>query len=110
MLNRNYLPYPTSLVLVIFLLQTEKLPSAFGMWSLGLLKTMKNPEYVVFQDQKVVMIKDLYPKARHHFLVIPNEDIASIRMINENHIPLLEHMECKAKEYVAKVFPNINFR
>ena len=80
------------------------------MWSLGLLKTMEDPKYVVFKDEKIVIIKDMYPKAKHHLLVIPHEDIASIKVVNEKHIPLLEYMESKAKEYVANAFPGVNFR
>lgn len=80
------------------------------MWSLGLLKTMKDPKYVVYSDQKIVMIKDMYPKAKHHFLVVCHEDISSLRNVNEKHIPLLEHMDRKAKEYVSKNVPNVEFR
>ena len=81
-----------------------------NMWSLGLLKTMKDPKYIVYKDQKIVMIKDMYPKAKHHFLVVPNEDISSIKAVTDKHIPLMEYMELKAKEYVAENISGINFR
>lgn len=80
------------------------------MWTLGLLKTMKDPKYVVYSDHKIVMIKDVYPKAKHHYLVIPHEDIAGIKDVKSKHIPLLEYMEQKAKDYVTKNVSGIEFK
>lgn len=80
------------------------------MWSSGLLKTMKDPNFVVYSDEKIVIIKDMYPKAKYHFLITCNEDIPSIRNVNSKHLSLLEYMDQKAKEYVNKNLPNIDFR
>ena len=34
----------------------------FGHWSMGLKASMEDPEMKVFDDDKVVIIKDKYPK------------------------------------------------
>ena len=38
---------------------------AFGHWSQGLLASMDDPELKVDSDDKVVIIKDKYPKVHH---------------------------------------------
>lgn len=49
-----------------------------GNWSLALIETMKNPIYQVISSEIAVVIKDKYPKARFHYLILPYEDIPSI--------------------------------
>lgn len=63
-----------------------------GHWSMKLLDTMKDPSMIVKEDDKVVIIKDAYPKAKHHFLVLPRDSISSLRALNSSHISLLQHM------------------
>ncbi|KAH9630440.1 hypothetical protein HF086_016978 [Spodoptera exigua] len=59
-------------------------------WSLGLLETMKDPESIVKKSKQVVVIKDKYPKAKIHFLVLPEADINSIYALDKSHIGILE--------------------
>ncbi|XP_063623811.1 aprataxin [Cydia splendana] len=59
-------------------------------WSLGLLGSMKDPELIVKQSDRVVIIRDKYPKAKVHYLILPQEDINSIYNLNKSHISLLE--------------------
>ena len=47
----------------------------FGHWSQGLLASMDDPELKVDSDDKIVIIKDKYPKVHHHSLKV------NIRMI-----------------------------
>lgn len=49
-----------------------------GHWSEGLLHTMRNPQFVVITTDKLVAIKDKYPKAHAHYLVLPLENIPTI--------------------------------
>ena len=53
---------------------------------------MKNPEMIVKQDEKCVVIKDSYPKSKHHYLVLPKSDISSLRVVNATHLDLLRHI------------------
>ena len=44
-------------------------------WSTGLRTDMKKAELVVFSTPEVVVINDKFPKAKHHFLVLPRSDL-----------------------------------
>lgn len=61
-------------------------------WSAGLLISMKDSQSKVKEDDRVVVIKDKYPKAQFHFLVLPKEDIFSIWHVKGKHHDLLMHM------------------
>ncbi|KAM3939210.1 aprataxin isoform 2-T2 [Leptodactylus fuscus] len=63
-----------------------------GHWSQGLKVSMQDPNLQVFKDEKVVVIKDKYPKARFHWLVLPWQAISSLKMLRTEHLDLLQHM------------------
>ena len=46
-------------------------PNVRPNWTTGLRTDMKNPERVVFSTSSVVVIKDKFPKAAFHFLILP---------------------------------------
>lgn len=82
---------------------TSKLASAKKHhWSAGLLSSMQDPECKVTEDNKIVVIKDKYPKAQFHYLVLPKEDIRSIWHVKGNHHDLLVHMHNIARILVEK--------
>lgn len=74
---------------------------------------MEDPELVVQSDDSCVIIKDAYPKARCHYLVLPKEKITSLRSLNSSHLELIKHMlEC-GQEIVSEISPkqpNLKFR
>lgn len=80
------------------------------MWSSGLLNSMKNPKYIVYKDKQIVIIKDMYPKAKYHLLVIPQEDVSEIRKVNITHLPLLKYMDQKGREIAHNIAPNVKFK
>lgn len=59
-------------------------------WSLGLLDSMNNPETIVKKTDNLVVIHDKYPKAKIHYLVLPEDNINSIYKLNSSHVSLLE--------------------
>ncbi|KAM9507722.1 aprataxin [Guaruba guarouba] len=78
-----------------------------GHWSQGLKSSMQDPKMQVYKDEKTVVIKDKYPKARYHWLILPWDPISSLKAVTRNHLELLEHMhavgqkmieECPARE------------
>ena len=79
-------------------------------WSQGLLAAMSDPDLQLFEDERIVIINDRYPKARHHFLVLPREKIVDLASVTSSHIPLLEYMLDKAIDRVDNEFPGIEFR
>ncbi|XP_046325686.1 aprataxin-like isoform X1 [Haliotis rufescens] len=81
-----------------------------GHWSQGLLSSMDDPELRVDADDKVVIIKDKYPKALHHFLILPKEKIANLKKLKSEHILLLKHIHKKGIEIAEKADKNLQFR
>ncbi|XP_030050197.1 aprataxin isoform X2 [Microcaecilia unicolor] len=61
-------------------------------WSQGLKTSMQDPALQVYQDERVVVIKDKYPKAQFHWLVLPWEAVSSLKAIKKEHLELLQHM------------------
>lgn len=47
-------------------------------WSQGLLHTIRDPNFLVISNDQIVVIKDKFPKAKYHFLVLPLDNIANI--------------------------------
>lgn len=54
-------------------------------WQTGLIKSLLDPINLIITTDVAVVIADKYPKARHHYLVLPKEDIASIFQVIEGH-------------------------
>ncbi|KAM9856831.1 aprataxin [Aulostomus maculatus] len=73
-----------------------------GHWSQGLKTSMQDPKMQVYKDDKVVVIKDKYPKARYHWLVLPWQSIPSLKALREEHCDLLRHMQEVADQMVQQ--------
>lgn len=50
------------------------------------------PSDTVYEDDRVIVFKDLYPKADVHLLVVPREHIASLNEMDAAHDALTAHM------------------
>ncbi|XP_051013717.1 aprataxin isoform X1 [Acomys russatus] len=72
-----------------------------GHWSQGLKISMKDPKMQVYKDDQVVVIKDKYPKARHHWLVLPWAAISSLKVVTSEHLELLKHMHSVGEKVIA---------
>ncbi|XP_069778925.1 aprataxin isoform X2 [Narcine bancroftii] len=72
------------------------------MWNQGLKVTMQDPKFQIYKDDTVVVIKDKYPKARFHWLVLPLEPISSLKAVRENHLNLLQHMNKVGEKLVQE--------
>jgi len=46
----------------------------------------------VYKDEQMVVFHDLYPKAKHHFLVVPTVHVETFLDLQDNHFPLLTNM------------------
>ncbi|KAL8593916.1 hypothetical protein ACOMHN_032337 [Nucella lapillus] len=88
---------------------TEKSPRN-KYWSKGLLASMDDPELRVAADDKVVIIKDKYPKARFHFLVMPRTKITSLKDLDRSHLDLLHHIHQKGLEIADRANKELKFR
>uniref|UniRef100_A0A8C2LAR3 Aprataxin n=1 Tax=Cricetulus griseus TaxID=10029 RepID=A0A8C2LAR3_CRIGR len=74
---------------------------SLGHWSQGLKISMKDPKMQVYKDDVVVVIKDKYPKARHHWLVLPWASISSLKAVTSEHLELLKHMHTVGEKVIA---------
>lgn len=68
----------------------------------NLILAMYDPTVVLYTDEFVSIIADLYPKSEHHYLVMPKEDIQDSRGLKALHIPKLIYMELKGLEYAMR--------
>ncbi len=50
------------------------------------------PADVVFEDEQVLVFKDINPKAEVHLLAIPKLHVASLNELDTSHDALLAHM------------------
>ncbi|XP_030584879.1 aprataxin isoform X2 [Archocentrus centrarchus] len=73
-----------------------------GHWSQGLKTSMQDPNMQVYKDDKVVVIKDKYPKARHHWLVLPWQSIPSLKALRAEHCDLVKHMQEVADQMIQQ--------
>lgn len=70
----------------------ERQKTGAGHWTQGLKQALQNQDNIIFETDHVSVIKDKYPKAKYHFLVIAKGDISSIKSLKYTHISLLQHM------------------
>ncbi|KAJ7396740.1 Aprataxin [Pitangus sulphuratus] len=80
--------------------KTMKTKEHSGHWSQGLKSSMEDPTLQVYKDEKTVVIKDKYPKARYHWLVLPWEPISSLKSVTRDHLELLEHMHAVGQKMI----------
>ncbi|NXY46753.1 APTX protein, partial [Ceuthmochares aereus] len=72
-----------------------------GHWSQGLKSSMQDPKMQVYKDEKTVVIKDKYPKARYHWLILPWDPISSLKSVTRDHLELLEHMHAVGQKMIG---------
>ncbi|XP_056227921.1 aprataxin isoform X2 [Seriola aureovittata] len=82
--------------------EATKTNETFGHWSQGLKISMQDPKMQVYKDEKVVVIKDKYPKSRYHWLVLPWQSIPSLKALREEHCDLVKHMQQVADQMIEQ--------
>ncbi|XP_037328472.1 aprataxin isoform X2 [Pungitius pungitius] len=82
--------------------EATKSSESFGHWSQGLKTSMQDPKMQIYKDDKVVVIKDKYPKARYHWLVLPWQTISSLKALSKEHCDLVKHMQQVADQMVQQ--------
>lgn len=61
---------------------------------------MEDPQLRVKEDDQIVVIKDKYPKAQFHYLILPKADIPSLWHIKKENEDLLLHMHNIANDLI----------
>ena len=70
---------------------------------------MNDPEFIVHSTDTITIIKDKYPKAQHHYLILPRRRIPDLRHVTRDDLELLEHMDEEARLLAAR-HPEAEFR
>ncbi|KAI8901922.1 HIT-like domain-containing protein [Globomyces pollinis-pini] len=83
-------------------------------WSDNLLPYCQQPEShpdsIISFDTQTVIIKDQYPKAKYHYLVMPRISI-QLTHLTKSHLDLLQHMYTVAMTFISQdTFKAINFQ
>ena len=82
-------------------------------WQDGLINAMSDPEQIFETDELTVTLKDAFPKARYHLLIVPREEINSVSELSAENIELLKHIHKLAEDLISRVHkkePNLSFR
>jgi aprataxin len=87
----------------------NKNPANTSHWNFGLLQSMNNPQLKVLEKSDHIVIKDKFPKAEHHFLILPLERIQNCASLTADHVPLLRNM-VKTGWELADKYPHSRFR
>lgn len=61
------------------------------------------PSDMIYEDELIIIIKDINPKAKTHLLIIPKKEIPSINEIMIEDKEIISHMFLKAKEIAYKL-------
>lgn len=64
------------------------------------------PSDILYEDDLLLVIKDIYPKAKTHLLIIPKKEIASVNEITIEDKDLITHMFIVSQIITKKL--NIN--
>lgn len=62
-------------------------------WENSLLRSMEDPSQIVSETEEIVIIRDKFPKASQHYMILPREDIRDIYSLTQEHIELLCTMQ-----------------
>jgi len=87
----------------------EKKLSKSSHWSQGLLSSMTDPELVIHSNDHSVTIRDKYPKAKHHYLVLPKKQVANLHSITKEDIDLFKMLNREAARLIA-IHPESKFQ
>lgn len=61
------------------------------------------PSEILYEDEKILVFKDIRPSAPVHYLVVPKEHIESIAHLEENHNEIISKVIYTAKKAAEKL-------
>ena len=82
-------------------------------WEDALLAAMKDPKQIFEEDEQTFTLYDGYPKSKYHYLVVPKEDIYSVKELTRKNLDLLRHMHGVAEGLVSRIKsrePSLEFK
>jgi histidine triad (HIT) family protein len=70
----------------------------------------KIPADIVFENERIIAIKDLYPKAPVHLLIMPKKQIPCLQDLSPEDLPLMGEIVAVAKELAHEFGIEKNYR
>lgn len=61
------------------------------------------PADIVFENERIIAFKDIYPSAPVHLLIVPKKEIENLQSVKEEDLPLIAEMVQVAQK-LAKEF------
>lgn len=61
------------------------------------------PADIVFENERIIVFKDIYPAARVHLLIVPKKEIKDLQSVSAEDLPLISEMVSIA-QLLAKQF------
>ncbi|KAH8406667.1 hypothetical protein KR222_002338 [Zaprionus bogoriensis] len=68
----------------------------------SLVRQVGDQKDLLIETDRAAVMKDTYPKAQYHFLVVSKEAIANVTALTQEHLPLLDHMMELANEIIER--------
>jgi len=62
----------------------------------------KVPSEILYQDEEVIVFRDINPQAPVHLLIIPKSHIPSVAQLSGEQLPLIGHMVNTANKLAKK--------
>jgi histidine triad (HIT) family protein len=59
-------------------------------------------EAPIYRDDRVIVIRDISPKAPVHLLIIPNMHLASLAYVGPGQVPIMGHLFVVAEEMARR--------
>lgn len=63
---------------------------------------VEKKQNILFEDDLVVIFKDIYPCASVHLQAVPKKHIKNINYLTKEDINLIKHMKLKSLEYLTE--------
>lgn len=61
------------------------------------------PSEKVYENERILVIKDIYPAAPVHLLILPKKHIPNLQSVSQEDLPLIAEM-CEIAQKLAKEF------
>tara|TARA_B100000315_G_scaffold49485_1_gene44079 strand:- start:627 stop:944 length:318 start_codon:yes stop_codon:yes gene_type:complete len=59
-------------------------------------------EAPIYRDDRVIVVRDINPKAPVHLLIIPNMHLASLAYVGPGQVPIMGHLFVVAEEMARR--------
>ncbi|XP_060066881.1 adenosine 5'-monophosphoramidase HINT3-like [Ylistrum balloti] len=57
---------------------------------------------ILYENEELVIFKDIKPATRHHYLIIPKQHIKDPKNLNYSHLPLVERLVEAATDFLKQ--------